>query len=62
MKKSIVLFKQTLKIQNTAKQKTYYYLLKAYSSVNHTGSPQGVSQVQISHVEYNTKHAHYIQK
>ena len=25
------------------------YLLKAYSPVNHTGSPQGFSQVQIKH-------------
>ena len=27
----------------------YYYLLKAYSPVNHTGSPQGFSQVHVLH-------------
>ena len=41
----------------------YYYLLKAHSPVNHTGSSQGFSLVQILHkldyLEYNTKHAHY---
>ena len=26
-----------------------FYLLKAYSPINHTGSPQGFSQVQILH-------------
>ena len=31
------------------------YLLKAYSPVNRTGAPQGLSPV-----EYNTKHAYYI--
>ena len=41
------------------------YLLKAYSysPVNCTGVPlQGFSQVQISHIDYNTKRANDIQK
>ena len=42
------------------------YLLKAFSSVNRTGSPRGYSQVQILHKSHTTKnnlpftkHAHY---
>ena len=40
----------------------YFFLLKAYSPVIRTESPQGFSRVQINvaQVEYNTKHAHYI--
>ena len=33
--------------------------IQAYSPVNLTGSPQGFLLVQISHIEYNTKYAHY---
>ena len=40
----------------------FIYLLKSYSPVNRTGSTRGFSQVQISHIKYNTKHAHYILK
>ena len=39
----------------------FIYLFKAYRPVNRTGSPQGFSQVQnLAQVEYNTKHAYYI--
>ena len=39
----------------------FIYLLKAYSAVNRTGSPQGFSQVlNLVQVEYSTKHARYI--
>ena len=37
------------------------YLLKAYSPVNRTWSPEGFSQVQISHkLNRMQKHAYYI--
>ena len=39
------------------------YLLKAYSPVNRTGSPQSsgpFTSSNLPQVEYNTKHAHYI--
>ena len=37
------------------------YLLLAYSPVNRSTSPQGFSQVKFrTQVEFNTKHAHYI--
>ena len=49
-------------------QKTKIDLLKVYSPIPRTGSPQGVSLVQIlqeaykkllDYLVYNTKHAHY---
>ena len=39
----------------------YYYLLKAFNPINHTGSPQGFS-LDLTQVEYNTKYVHYIYK
>ena len=50
-----------LAIQSPEVQLLFYYLLLAYSPVNRSGSPQGFSQVKFrTQVEYNTKHAHYI--
>ena len=37
------------------------YLLKAYSPVNHTGSPQGFSQVQILRKLNTMQNMHIIQ-
>ena len=47
---------------NCAYQSTqlFIYLLKAYSPVNRTGSPQGLfTKSNVTQVEYNTKHAHF---
>ena len=38
----------------------FIYLLKSYSPVNHTGSPQGFSQVQIPHKLNTIQNMHII--
>ena len=47
-------------IFSTATENNYFcvYLLKAYSPVNHTGTPQGFSQVQNLHKSNNKIQVH----
>ena len=43
-------FMETIESNRTTRLNYDYYLLLAYSPVNRSGSPQGFSQVQISHM------------